>query len=80
MAELHGASPRDCCRCGSHDAHGESAEQGCLGRNRTPKAKRKYSLGCIDSPLLGSLGEAKELDAACCWGKEITNASKHCYA
>jgi hypothetical protein len=30
-------------------------------------------------PTPGNLGEAKELDEACCWGKEITNASKHCY-
>ena len=29
-------------------------------------------------PTPGSSGEAKELDEACCWGKEITNASKHC--
>eukprot|EP01043_Picozoa_sp_COSAG02_P041100 COSAG02_NODE_3381_length_6837_cov_83.054022_5_plen_101_part_00 len=45
MAELHGAFPRDCCRCGSHDAHGDSAEAGCLGKRHVAKGRRKYAFG-----------------------------------
>ena len=51
MAELHGAFPRDCCRCGSHDAHGESAEQGCLGKRRVAKGRRRFVFGLEQEKL-----------------------------
>ena len=37
--------PRDCCRCGSHDADGDSAETGCLGKNRVAKGRRRFEFG-----------------------------------
>ena len=43
--------PRDCCRCGSHDARGDGAEAGCLGKNRVPKGKRKFEFGLEEKKL-----------------------------
>ena len=43
--------PRDCCRCGSHDACGGSAEAGCLGKHRVAKGKRKYAFGLEQEKL-----------------------------
>ena len=37
--------PRDCCRCGSHDADGDSAETGCLGKSRVAKGRRRFEFG-----------------------------------
>ena len=51
MAELHGAFPRDCCRCGSHDAHGESAEQGCLGKRRVAKGIMVFAIVVVIEKL-----------------------------
>ena len=37
--------PRDCRRCGSHDADGDSAETGCLGKSRVAKGRRRFEFG-----------------------------------
>lgn len=68
---MHAAAaqfPRDCCRCGSHDAHGDSAEAGCLGKHRVAKGKRRFVFGLeqekLDSHFLKLVHVELEKDGA----------------
>ena len=51
MAAAQLQFPGDCCRCGSYNAWGDSAEAGCLGKHRVAKARRKFVFGLEQEKL-----------------------------